>query len=245
MCQVHEDKESFMKKINFMKKIARRLILTMTSTLIICGCSTTHQADSVKPSGFLANYSQLKKGGDEEALLRYVNPRAQWDNYTKILLQPVKLYASKGSDLRNASAEERAALANYFTAVLREELAKDFQLVSSPGPGVMTIRAAITDADESEVVLDLFTTVMPVGLALSALKSVATGSGSFVGEAQAEIEILDSSTSTRLAAAVDRRVGTKALRSKFGAWNDAKEACDYWAGHLRERLKEMRDGRNG
>jgi hypothetical protein len=108
----------------------------------------------------------------------------------------------------------------------------------------MTIRAAITDADESEVVLDLFTTVMPIGLALSAMKSVATGSGSFVGDAQAEIEILDSSTSTRLAAAVDRRVGTKALRYKFGAWNDAKEACDHWAQQLRERLEAMRDSAN-
>jgi hypothetical protein len=233
-----------MNKINFMKKIARRSVLIMTSTLIICGCATTHQADSVKPSGFLTNYSQLKKGGDDEALLRYVNPRAPWGNYRKIILQPVKLYASKDSDLRNASQEERAALANYFTAALREELVKNYKLVSTPGPDVMTIRAAITDADESEVVLDLFTTVMPIGLALSAMKSVATGSGSFVGDAQAEIEILDSSTSTRLAAAVDRRVGTKALRSKFGAWNDAKEACDHWAKQLRERLEAMTDSAN-
>ena len=70
------------------------------------------------------------------------------------MLPPVKLYGGKDSDLRNASPEEPAALANYFTATLHEELGKDYRIVSSPGPDVMIIRTAITDADESEVLLD-------------------------------------------------------------------------------------------
>lgn len=218
------------------------LLITATAALGLCGCSTTQQAASVKPSGFLVNYSQLKKGDGDQALLRYFNPAARWSRYSKIMLYPVKLYASKGSDLNNANPEERAGLANYFSAVLREELKKDYTLVSTPGPDVMVIRTAITDADESEVLLDTVTTLMPIGLALSTMKRTIGESDSFVGDAQAEIDIADSMSGVRLAAAVDKRYGTKALRSKFGGWSHAKEAFDYWAEQLRERLEEARKG---
>jgi hypothetical protein len=107
----------------------------------------------------------------------------------------------------------------------------------------MKIKLAITDADSSETALNTISTVMPIGLALSSLKRVVTGSDSFVGEAQCEIDIRDSFTETRLAAAVDRRIGTKALRSKFGGWNDAKEAFDFWATQIRTRLQEAREGK--
>ncbi len=208
------------------------LFITVPTALYLNGCSTTQHASSAKPSGFLADYSQLKEGDGDEALLRYVNPDVQWKSYRKIILEPVKIYAGKGSDLRNTSPEQRSALANYFTAALHEELKKDYKLVNSAGPGVMVVRAAITDADQSEVLLDTVTTLMPIGLALSTLKRVATGADTFVGDAQAEMEILDSMGGERMAAAVDKRIGTKALRSKFGTWNHAQECFDYWAEQL-------------
>lgn len=220
-----------------------RLVVIASVLLLAIGCSTTHQARSVKPSGFLGYYTQLKAGEGDQALLRYVNPAAQWSRYRRIMLPPVQIYAGKNSSLAKASPEERQALAGYFTAALREELKQDYGFATAPGPDVMIIRVAITDADDSMVLLDTITTLMPIGLALSTMKRVVVGSDSFVGEAQAEMEIADSTTGTRLAAAVDKRVGTKALRSKFGAWNHAKEAFDYWAEQIRERLAEARKGK--
>lgn len=222
-----------------MKNKSLLVLITAIITLSIAGCATTHQARSVKPSGFLANSEQLKKGNRKQALLRYVNPSAPWTRYTKVILLPVRLYAGQGSDLHNANPEQRLALANYFTAALHQELGKNYRIVTTPGPDVMIIRTAITDADESEVLLDTVTTIMPIGLAASTLKRVAVGSDSFVGDAQAEMEILDSLSGIRIAAAVDKRIGTKALRTKFGAWNHAKAAFDYWAEQLRERLEEV------
>ena len=212
---------------------------------MMIACSATHQASSVKPSGFLGDYSQLKEGKSGEALLRYINPAADWKKYNKVMLYPVTIYAGKTTDLAKANKEEQQALAGYFTAALREELSKDYTLVSSAGPNVLKIRVAITDADESEPVLNTFTTIMPIGLAVSSLKRAVTGSDSFVGSAQAELEITDSQSGRRLAAVVDNRLGTKALRSKFGgAWNDAKYAFDYWAETLRERLEELKNPDN-
>ncbi|MCC6931887.1 MAG: DUF3313 family protein [Deltaproteobacteria bacterium] len=128
------------------------------------------------------------------------------------------------------------------SAMDKENLMTKFKLANHEGDDALIIRTALTDADESMVLLDTVTTVMPIGLALSAMKRVITGSDSFVGDAQAEMEILDSETGIRLVAAVDKRVETKALRSKFGSWNHAKEACDYWVGKLTENLLKACNG---
>jgi hypothetical protein len=48
-----------------------------------------------------------------------------------------------------------------------------------------------------------------------------------------------------LAAAVDRRAGTKAIRTKFdGTFGDVRLSMDYWAEHLDQRLTELRQGQN-
>ncbi len=223
-----------------MKYKVSKLLKLMAVIPFFVACSTTQQADSVTKSGFLGDYSQLRKGEDGQPLLRYINPRTRWLQYKKVIVEPVRVYAGKKSKLASANTEERQALATYFGAAIRENLKDDYMLVTSPGPDVMRIRAAITDADSSMVLLNTVTTVMPIGLAVSTLKRAVTGSDTFVGEAQAEMEISDSLTDERLGAAVDKRYGTKALRSKFGAWNDAQATFDYWAEQLRERLLELR-----
>ena len=217
-------------------------MLSFLALLPICGCATTQQADRAKRSGFLIDYSRLRPGKGDEALLTYVNPQADWSRYQKVTIDPVAIYTTADADLRSESREEQSALATYFASVLREELGKHFMVVNYRGPGVLRIRTALTDADQSEVLLDTVSTVMPIGLALSTLKRATTGSDSAVGFAQAEVEVVDSQTFTRLGAAVDKRYGTKAPRSKFGSWNHAKEAMDHWAEQLTARLVELGAG---
>jgi hypothetical protein len=216
--------------------------LLVCSLALLAACSTTHQARSVKPSGFLGDYSQLKPGKDGEALLAYRNPQVSLKPYTKVIVDPVAVYTGRDADLRSTSREDQMALAAYFTASLREQLSKHFTIVNTPGPDTLRIRVALTDADQSEVLLNTVTTIMPIGLAVSALKRVSFGSGSFVGFAQAECEVLDSQSMVRLGAAVDKRYGTKALRSKFGTWNDAQAAMDAWSEQIAEKLVERGAG---
>ena len=226
-----------------------RQVSSIIRAVLVCvfvafiGCATTQQADSVKTSGFLRNYSQLKAGEGDQALLRYRKPNVPCTKYSKVIIDPVSVYAASKADMKSDSKKEQIALANYFSATLHENLKKHFTITKKSGPGVLRLRVALTDADQSEVLLDTITTVMPIGLAVSTVKRTALGSDSFVGFAQAEAEILDSQTSTRLLAAVDKRYGTKALRSKFGSWNHAKEAMDHWAEQIAERLVEAGAGR--
>ncbi len=228
-----------------MKIVASRVCSLIVASLLFGGCATTHQASSVEKSGFLRDYSQLKQGQDDQALLTYRNPQAEWSRYSKIMIAPVQVYAAPDAEIKSDTREERVALANYFSSALVTKLKERFKLVKTPGPDVLQLRVALTDADQSEVLLDTITTIMPIGLALSSVKRAAGSSDTAVGFAQAEMEILDSQTSTRLAAAVDKRNGSKALRSKFGTWNHAQEAMDQWADQITAKLVEAGAGRKG
>jgi hypothetical protein len=95
------------------------------------------------------------------------------------------------------------------------------------------------------VVLDTISTLMPIGLAVSEVKNLATGSHTAVGSAGAECEALDSASNVRFFAAVDERVGRKITGKldKFEKWRTANDAFDYWAERLQKRLEEAREGR--
>ena len=133
----------------------------------------------------------------------------------------------------------------YLDASLRQQLKKDYSLVSRPGPGVMRLRVALTEAKGSKVVLDTLSTVMPYTLALSVIKRASVGSHTSVGSARVEMEMLDAQTETRLIAAVDERAGKKVTGKfdKWEKWQDAQDAYDYWSGQLRTRLAELRAGK--
>ena len=219
------------------------LTLALSASLLSGCISTTAQARKAKPSGFLGDYSQLSSGQGKEALLVYVNPRADFKTYSKITLEPVRVYAARGSALAKLPRADLQNLVNYLDATLREHLKKDYEIVNAPGPGVMRLRVAITEAKGSKVVLDTISTLVPMSLAISEVKNLATGSHSAVGSAGVECEALDSTSHERLFAAVDARVGRK-LTGKFDKldkWHTAADAFDYWAARLQSRLSEERN----
>jgi len=217
-------------------------VITGLCVLMLLGACASMQARSTKTAGFLGDYSQLKEGGDGKALLLYIDPKANFKSYTRVLIDPVKLYASKENSMSNVSVEDRQKLLNYADATIREHLTKDYAIVQKPGSGVMRLRVALTEAEGSYVVLDTVSTVLPIGLALAGLQTAATGSCSFVGSAGVEAELQDSETGKRLMAAVDRRVGGKVTGKgdKFDEWRTVKNAVDYWAERLQTRLAEFR-----
>ena len=213
----------------------------------LTGCSTTHQARNVEESGFLGDYSQLQKGTGDEAKLLYLNPAATWASYTKVYIEPIELWKSDDPDsaLGKLSKENQDLLVSYFYTSMSNALSKNYQIVNQAGPGVLVVHSAITQAEKSRPVMNLVSTVMPIGLALSYAKQIALGTAMNVGEVQVEAEVLDGATNQRLAAAVDRRAGTKALRTKFdGSWGDVLLAFDYWSQRLDDRLMELRSGKS-
>ncbi len=213
----------------------------------LTGCSTTKQV-SVTPknfSGFLGDYSMLQKGDGNEADYIYIDKNVNWAKYTKIYIENIDLWKSNDPDspLGKLSPADQQMLVNFYHTALDNAAAKDFQVVDHAGPDTLVMHAAITESKKSWPVLNLVSSVYPATLALSYVKQAFTGTGTFVGRVQVEANFTDGVTGQRVAAIVDSRAGTKAIRSKFdGSWGDVKLCADWWANRLAERMKLLQKG---
>lgn len=206
---------------------------TAIVALVLTASCAAHKAEDVEYSGFLKNYEVLVPGGDDEAAMVYHKPGADLKAYDKVMLERVRVYLSPNA-ADGLDPEELKALADYFNNALKKELSSDYTLVDQPGTGVLHIRTALTNIVPGNPVTGTTSSLVPIGMLVAGTKGATTGSGVGVGQAAAEVEILDAETGERLMAAVDRRVGGQApFKGKF---TDAKDAIDYWATRVGDRL---------
>lgn len=219
-------------------------VLAPLALLWLGACAATQEARSVEKSGFLGDYSILREGEGDQALLIYKDPAADWRKYKKILLDPVTIWLAKDSQLKEVSVEDRQRMATLLWSKLDDNLKKDYEMTSEPGPDVLRIQVAITEAGESSVVLDTVSSIVPQMRILTGIKGLATGVSGFTGSASVEARLTDAADGTLVAAAADRRGGTKSLSGVTNSWHDVEEAYRYWAEKLRYRLCQWRGGTN-
>lgn len=210
--------------------------LLLAGALLAClslavGCAPLRQRRApVERSGFLGDYSQLQKNEKYSAYLIYINPAAKWSNYNAIMLDSVSLWGNTDK----LSAEDRQKITGIMYDAMYDTLSKNFAVVTAPGPNVIRLRGAITEAQGSNVALNTVTSVIPQLRLVSTVGGMAADTATLVGEASGELEAVDSVSGERLAAGVDRQTGTKALLrgSKFDKWGDVQDACKYWADRI-------------
>ena len=234
-----------------------KLTTSVAALMALCcvaffGCSTTVEstpqaAKELESGGTLppsvtsffggSDASKLAPGPQGGAALAYINPDVQWSNYTKIQLMPVEFWAAADSKV---PASDQQMLTSYFYNKLQEDLAKSFTLVNQPGPGVMTLRVALMDATTAVPGLRSISVIVPQARVLNGLQSLATGSYAFVGSAEGEMKVTDSTTGEFLAGAVDQRAGGMGIKSAASfQWGDSENAMDYWAQKITSRLAEL------
>ena len=213
-----------------------RRVLVLAAVVLIAGCAAG-QSKKAKPSGFLGDYSGLQKGGDGQALLVYVASQIEFSKYTKMIIDPVTIW--RNADTADIPPGEALDLIDDLDDVLRITLDDHYAIVTEPGPDVLRLRVAITEAEGSWRVFD--------GSRLDDdddddedRPPPSKSTRSFVGAAGVEAELVDSVNGTRVAAAIDRRVGARTLKPESGTWDDGEDAFRHWADRLRDRLQELR-----
>ena len=222
--------------------ISIRKLILVTIAVVVGACAPTKGAkvSEIDHVGFLGDYSILREG--EEAALEYKNPNVRPGTYTKILLDPVTMWRGRESKEKGVSQADAQRLADYFFTLAYNKLSQDYEMVRAPAPRTMRISVALTKLGESNVGLDVISTVVPAGRLLSRAREFATGKPSFVGEASIESKFRDAETGELLAAGVDRRVGGKTLNAKsFNSWGDVEAIFEFWVDRLVYRLCKARE----
>ena len=222
----------------------KRIIAVAACAVLLAACGTTEQAKvsqtDVKCAFLGSTCGQLVAGADGQAALRYVNPAAKWAQYKKIMIQPVTWW---GDEKSTVSVEDQQRMVNFLYAALNEELAKKFEIVDQDGPDVMKLQVALTDVAAATPGLRSITMVVPQARLLSTVKRGATGSYPFVGGAQAEFKLTDSTTGAVLLAALDRRMGGGSIETAAQwQWGDAENVMKEWAKVAAERLATWSKG---
>jgi hypothetical protein len=222
-------------KGDVMKNLLKLLSIGMISLCLAVGCAG-QKLEVKNYSGFLGDYSKLQPGPEGGVAKSYIKPGVDFKKYNKVMLDQVRFYFKDDAADKGIDPDEMKELANTFDKAVVDALGSAYPLVDKPGPDVMRIRVAITNMELPNRAINAVSTVLPVGLAISTIKSGVTGKGTGVGEISMEFQMLDSETNQVLAEGVDRRSGGKIdSMSKFGT---AEDAFKFWAQRLRTKLDE-------
>jgi hypothetical protein len=198
--------------------------------VLLAGCPAVRGRRGEAPqSGFLGDYSKLAPREGFPASEIWVDDAAPWSSYSAVVLDSVTLWVNEEKD--RLDPKEGQMLTDLLYKSLHEELSKQFVIADRAGTHVLRLRAALTQAKGSNVAMRTASTVIPQALLLGTVVGLSADTARTVGTATAEVEMLDSLTGRRLAAAVDQRAGTKDLLSgrTFQKWGDVEAASQYWA----------------
>ncbi len=227
------------KMINKLKIVA----LLLSVLMLALGCAAK-QSRHVEKTGFLGDYSQFKQGKSNEALYLYINPKAQCNNYTKVMIDPVSLRAKgEGSELAELDPKDKKMLLIMAWGTLYDAMKKgQFEVVKESGPGVLRVRGAVTDAAKANVLLADVLAVAPYAWMASTVWGMGTGKWPFLGELSGEMEILDSETGERLFAGVDKVVGRLGGNlDPMNRWADVVDGFRLWRDRMGVRMKSCRE----
>lgn len=234
----------------------RQCLYLIVAASFLAGCGATSQTSKVtaetqaqlsetySSTGYVGDYSMLRKGEGDEALLFYRNPSVNWKSYDKVKLHPVTISRGGDNPLKDVPEKELQYLANELWSQLNNALKKDYQIVNQSGPGVLHIQVAIIEAEQSNPTGNILTTLQPGTRAVSTGKKLASGTESFIAKASVKAKITDSQSGALLLAGVDRRGEGKHLWKGINKWEDVEKAYEYWAQKLQWRLCDLRAGKD-
>ncbi len=216
---------------------------TIASIALIIGMQVT-AAEKVKETGFLQDYSLLSKADPDGLVNRvYIKEGVDWSAYDTILLDDVVFFIADDAKYKGFEAEELSELGTAFRQSMIINLAGAYEFTDTPGPGVLRIRTAVTNLVPNNSVTGTVTTIVPIGLGLSAVKKAVTGTHIGMGQVAFEGEVIDAQTGEIVGAVMDAKTGEKYKVTKsISKWGHVRDVFNTWATNLRQRL-DQRSGR--
>lgn len=217
-----------------MRKILTSLLI---STTLLAGCASNTITDD-KYSGFLSDYSILKKGVKDKDTLFYITPDVNWSQYNSVMVDKVLVITPDG-DVKT-DGKLLVAISDKFQALIKQELSNKFKVVNQAGVGTIRLQAAITSVYASYDDLKGYQYI-PIAAAVTGAAR-ASGAEKKSVRVMAEVKMLDSTDGELLVQAVDLKAGGKEENEKSGILlAEVEPILKQWAVRLTDRIESLRD----
>jgi len=210
-----------------------------TFALIACGSLGEVQAQSTRTrisrySGFLGDYSKLKRSRQLKGAMSYENPSKKLGHYDKFMIDQVVVHFAPNAKGIGVDPIKVQQVADYFHRELWLALSMRmrYQVVNTPGPGVLRLRMAITDIKTTVPIMNIHPGTKLLGQVL----------GFGLGGASMEGEAVDSQTGERVLAVVDMRRGAFnpfPSAAGFDEVGHAEEVVRYWVKRFVGRVDKV------
>ncbi|MCW8928889.1 MAG: DUF3313 domain-containing protein [Gammaproteobacteria bacterium] len=217
-----------------MKKILASLLV---SSALLSGCAN-NTISSEKYSGFLHDYSILKKTPDDKDSLASVTPGVDWSKYHSVWIDEVQIITPNAD--AKTDGKLLLAIANKLQDLIKQEVGKEFSVVEQAGEGTVRVQAAITSVFTSYDDLKGYQYI-PIAAAVTGAAR-ASGAESKSVRVMAEGKLLDSVDGQLLAQVVDMKAGGKKQDENSAILlADVQPILEMWAARLADRLSGLRD----
>ena len=192
------------------------ICLTVLVGLTACGGQATTR------NGFLSDYSKLEKNPRYAGSQIYANPATPLKNYSRFIVNPVQVRLSSLGAQRHSDPGKLQEISLYahqqFVSALQSG---GYAVVTSPGPGTLILRSALTEVAPSE------------------LKSRSFLMNISLGGASIEAEFVDALSGEVVVAVMESQRGTHTkVARNLNEYSNAKDVIDRWAARLVQRVDE-------
>jgi hypothetical protein len=195
---------------------------------------TTVQVRSVRVGndGFLPQPALLARNEGTLWDLTYISPDINYNRYRALMIEPVQILSAPGSALSSLPDDQRDQLANTFYSDVYKALSTSCTITNRPGPHVVRLHLALSDATSSDGIVKTVATYVPYVSGAYGLGSLVFnhGAGYFAGTATVEGYITDAATGALLWQGIDKRSGNAPLvQDTTNKWLDVHHAFQAWA----------------
>ena len=173
----------------------------------------------------------------------YVNPAANFTKYRTVIVDPTVVYDGPDAQFEGIDRDARQRFAVILTNELRSEIGKSFAAPPRATPTTLRVRVNLIGAQTTKGGLATATRATPMGLGLSAAKSLLGKQGTLTGSVLYGVEAFDGATGELLLAAVRRRTPDPLdIPATLSTTKTVESVARDFASSARKRLEAMTQG---
>ncbi len=182
----------------------RRMLIgsavSLAGVMAVAACSSD-QGSEGRPSG-LQSSAKLSPDTSIRGAWIYRAPNANYSKYRRVMFDNTIVYNGPEANFGDISAADRQNYAAIVDQEFRRVVGEKYPIGFAPGPDVLRIHTTLVGVRTTVGGVATVTRVMPIGMAINAVRGAAGTGGAMTGGIELAVEFHDSQSNDLLGGAV-------------------------------------------